>query len=260
VAPVPIESNDRVSFAVLHEDDRVAVVAKPPRVVSTPGVGHQTDTLLNGLMARWGDRLTNLGASRSWGLLHRLDKETSGALLVAFDVAAYAALREQFESRQMRKFYWAVVKGAPKRAKGVVKLPIAERVRKAGKYTQVRTGRIATKHDPAGRPAVTAYRTLAVGQGASLVECRAVTGRLHQIRLHMDAIGCAVLGDDTYGPELVRGAAPRLALHAHRIACAHPDGGTLDVRTPWPRDLRNVLRRAELPRPDLGGPEDDGED
>ena len=110
---LPVEANPNVSFAVLHEDERVAVVAKPPRMVSTPGVGHTTDTLLNGLIARWGDRLSQLGASRSWGLLHRLDRETSGALLVAFDVPAYAALREQFESRQMRKFYWAVVMGAP---------------------------------------------------------------------------------------------------------------------------------------------------
>ncbi|MEL7473987.1 MAG: RNA pseudouridine synthase [Planctomycetota bacterium] len=257
MSAIPIEANERVSFGVAHEDDRVAVIAKPPRLVTTPGVGHEHDTLLNGLIARWGDRLSQLGAARSWGLLHRLDRETSGLLLVAFDVEAYRHLRAQFEATNVRKFYWAVVRGTPKRERGVVKLPIAEQLKKNSKYTQVRTARIAARGDRAARAAVTAYRTLATGHGASLIEARPVTGRLHQIRVHLDAIGCAVLGDKLYGPKAVDDAAARLALHAHRISVEHPDGGRLDVSSGWPKDLRNVLRRAGLPRPDLEADQDD---
>jgi 23S rRNA pseudouridine1911/1915/1917 synthase len=105
---------------------------------------------------------------------------------------------------------------------------------------------------PKGKPAITAYRVIAARPAATLLECRAVTGRLHQLRVHLEAIGCPILGDELYARPAVKAAAPRLALHAHRVACDHPiTGELLDVGSAWPSDLRGLLRRHKLPRPDI---------
>lgn len=255
-----IEPNPRATFKIHHEDPDVVVVEKPSGRVTQPGKGHERDTLLNGLFARWGKELQNLGAKRDFGLLHRLDKETSGLLLVALRPRAYDALREQFEKRQIRKFYWAVVKDAPREASGVIRRDIIEVKAPSGRD---RATRLMARVSPSGKPAITAYRVLSRGPAASLVECRPVTGRLHQIRVHMDLIGCPVLGDDLYGPGLVRDAAPRLALHAHRLVFTHPvSGEVVDVRSSFPKDLRGVLSRLGLARPDLDAPsgKDGGEE
>jgi len=254
-----IEPNERITFKVHHEDVHLLVVAKPSGVVTAPGIGHERDSLLNGLFARFGDRLQNLGAKRDFGLCHRLDRETSGLVVIALSRDAYDGVRAQFEARAVRKLYWAVCHAGPKRGEGVVRLPIREEVRRKDRYTSIKLARIAR----AGKPALTAYRVLQRSDVATVVEARPVTGRLHQVRLHLDAIGAPVLGDPTYAPRLARDLAPRLALHAHRLALRHPiTGDPLDVRTPWPRDLRNLLRKLKLDRPDLatgGAPDPAGE-
>ncbi|GJM19174.1 MAG: hypothetical protein DHS20C14_13870 [Phycisphaeraceae bacterium] len=243
-----IEPNPRVTFAVLHEDDELAVVSKPARVVTHPGVGHEHDTLLNGLFARWGDKLNQMGAGRDWGLVHRLDRETSGVIAVALSHRAYDGLRAQFAERKVAKFYWAVTHKPPREPSGVIRRPIAEAVSRTSKYTSVKTGKVSAS----GKPAVTAYRVLAESPHAALVEVRPVTGRLHQVRVHMNLIGCAIVGDSTYGPKRAAEAAPRLGLHAHRLKFDHPvTGETVDVRTKWPQDLRPLLKKMQLPRPDL---------
>lgn len=243
-----IEANERVTFRVLYEDHHVLVVEKPPRLVTMPGVGHEHDTLLNGLYARYGERLRQLGTARDHGMVHRLDRDTSGVLAVALSREAYDGLRARFEAREVRKFYWAVTIKAPREPEGVIRQPIDEVLSKKGRYTSTRTGRPSSS----GKPAVTAYRVLAESALGALIEARPVTGRLHQIRVHLDMIGSTVLGDEVYGSHRARGSAPRLALHAHRLAFGHPvTGEALDVRTAWPRDLRTLLARLNLPRPDL---------
>lgn len=246
--PTHVEPNPRVSFRVLMEDTDLVVVEKPAGVVTTPGVGHQHDTLLNGLYARWGERLRQLGAGRDHGLVHRLDQGTSGVLAVALSREAYDGLRAMFETRDVRKFYWAVTIKAPREPEGVIRQPIDEVLRRKDRYTSERTARPSAS----GKPALTAYRVLASTELGALIEARPVTGRLHQIRVHLDLIGASVLGDPVYGSHRSRGASFRLALHAHRLAFAHPvTGEAVDVRTPFPRDLRSLLKRLGLPRPDL---------
>jgi 23S rRNA pseudouridine1911/1915/1917 synthase len=240
-----ITPNPDITFKILHEDDHLLVVEKPSRLVTQPGKGHDTDTLLNGLFARWGKPLQKLGAARDFGLLHRLDRQTSGVLVVALRPEAYDAVRGQFERREVRKFYWAICHKAPKGPNGLINRPILESEPRA---REVKTAKISS----AGKPSLTAWRTLAVSDKAALIEARPLTGRLHQVRVHLDSIGCTVLGDDTYGsPAYVR-LSPRLALHSHRIALIHPSTGMeLDIHSAFPRDLRPVLTRLGLPRPDL---------
>ena len=144
-----IEPNERVTFRVRHEDADLLVVEKPSGVVTQPGVGHTTDTLLNGLFAIYGTQLQNLGNARDFGLVHRLDRETSGLLAVALSRRGYDGLRAQFEKRTTRKFYWAVCKAAPSRGRGVIRLPINERVARASRYTSTKTAHIG----PGGKPA-----------------------------------------------------------------------------------------------------------
>lgn len=243
-----IEPNPRVTYRVAHRDEHLMVVEKPTRVVTHPGVGHEHDTLLNGLFAEVGDRLTQMGEARDWGLVHRLDRETSGLLAVALTHEAYDGLRAQFAAREVAKFYWAVTHKAPRDASGVIRKPIEEVVERATRYTSTKTAKVSAS----GKPAVTAYRVLAATDLAALLECRPVTGRLHQIRVHLNLIGCSIVGDDLYGPRLATGGAPRLALHAHRLRFTHPvSGKAIDVRSPWPKDLRSALNRLRLPRPDL---------
>ncbi|MFK7882725.1 MAG: RluA family pseudouridine synthase [Phycisphaerales bacterium] len=242
-----IEANDRVSFRVLYEDKDLLVVEKPPRVVTMPGVGHQHDTLLNGLYAKYGDRLRQLGVARDHGLVHRLDRETSGVLCIALSRDAYDGMRSHFEQREVKKFYWAVSIKAPRDKEGVIKRPIQERVERKDRYTSVRRATLSSS----GKPAVTAYRVLQTSDLGAVIEARPITGRLHQIRVHLGSVGAAVLGDDLYGSQRARGISTRLALHAHRISFDHPvTGEPTDVRSVFPRDLRGLLKRLDLHRPD----------
>lgn len=239
-----VHPNEAVSFKIHHEDEDIVVVEKPAKMVTQPGLGHEQDTLLNGLFARFGTKLQNLGKTRDFGLLHRLDRETSGLLVVALRPRAYDAMREMFEAREVSKYYWAVVQPAPKRESGVIRRPIAEYEadnRAVKKLARVSSG---------GKQAVTAYRVLNASPLGAVVECRAMTGRLHQIRVHMECIGSPIYGDGLYGP---RGTftGTRLALHAHRLRFKHPvTGEVIDVDSPWPKDLRTALSRLRLKRPD----------
>jgi RluA family pseudouridine synthase len=240
-----ITPNSEVTFKLHYQDEDLLVIEKPARIVTQPGKGHDTDTLLNGLFARFGNELQNLGAKRDFGLLHRLDRQTSGLLVVALRRSAYDHIRAQFEERQVKKFYWAICHKAPKSESGVIKKPILETEPRS---SEQKISRIIS----AGKPALTAYRVLSSSQKAALIEARPVTGRLHQVRVHLDAIGATVLGDDIYGNKALMYLSPRLALHSHRLVFAHPSvSEPVDVRSSFPRDLRPVLKRLGLPRPDL---------
>src|SRR3954471_23021371 len=114
MAQFTIEPNENITFKVKYEDEDVVVVTKPARVVTSPGLGHERDSLLNGLFAKYGTKLQNLGKIRDFGLLHRLDRDTSGLVILALRGQAYDRLREVFEQREVGKYYWAVVRGRPK--------------------------------------------------------------------------------------------------------------------------------------------------
>jgi 23S rRNA pseudouridine1911/1915/1917 synthase len=247
MATLSVEPNPAVTFKVRYEAGDLLIVEKPARVPTQPGKGHETDTLLNGLFAHYGTLLQNLGASRDFGLLHRLDKDASGLLVIGLRPRAYDAMRGEFETRKIGKYYWAVTPKAPKKSEGVIRLAIVE--------TPAQRDRPKTAHvtgPTLGKSAVTAYRVVEASEVGCLIEARPVTGRLHQVRVHLDAIGCPILGDEFYGPRGIKEAAPRLALHAHRMVFKHPvTGESVDVKTAWPQDLRRLLGRLKLHRPDL---------
>lgn len=248
MATLSVEPNERVTFRVTYEDEHLLVVEKRAGLVTHPGIGHERDTLLNGLFARFGPRLQNLGQRRDFGLVQRLDRETSGLLLVALSHDAHARLDEMIRAREVEKFYWAISARPPREPQGIVRLSLREVVRPINRYKNERIAQIARD----GKPALTAYRTLETSPHGVLLEARPITGRLHQIRVHLDAIGCPILGDPQYGSKHARAMAPRLCLHAHRLRLAHPmTGESLDIRSSMPRDLRRVLRdlRLALPAP-----------
>jgi 23S rRNA pseudouridine1911/1915/1917 synthase len=235
-----VAPNPAVPYRLAYADDHVLVVDKPAGVVTEPGKKHAHDSLLNGLFTVYGRFLQNLGEQRDWGLLHRLDKDTSGLVIVALRNRAYDALRAQFEDRRIQKVYWALVAGQPRPAQGVSQKPIAELLgtRK----------RAVIRRD--GQPAITAYRTLASSGGVSLVEARPKTGRLHQIRVHFAELGCPVLGETIYGERSSLPRVPRLCLHAAQLSFVHPEANRrLMVRSQWPQDLATTLRRFGLPSP-----------
>jgi 23S rRNA pseudouridine1911/1915/1917 synthase len=239
-----ISPNPDIVFKIRYRDEDLLVVEKPARLVTQPGRGHEDDTLLNGLFAEFGQQLQNLGKARDFGLLHRLDRQTSGLLIVGLKPRAYDALRKAFTQREVKKFYWAITAKAPNKPSGVIKRPILET------DDDKKLAKIAAS----GKPALTAYRVLQTatkGEGrAALLECRPVTGRLHQVRIHLHSIGCPILGDEFYAPKSKLFVSPRLALHAHRLVFKHPTTGeAVDVRSPWPKDLASVLKRLGLEKP-----------
>lgn len=239
-----IRPNPSVPFTVRLSEDDFLVVDKPAGVVTQPGKKHEHDSLLNGLFVRYGRQLQNVGASRDWGLLHRLDRDTSGLVLVALRPRAWEHFLEQFKKRQVRKTYWAIVRGRPTPAQAVIQKPILE---------ATGTRKRAVIHRD-GQQAITAYRVLQGRAEVSLIEARPKSGRLHQIRVHLAALGHPLLGDETYGrgdaPVAALPRAPRLCLHACALSFVHPNGEQrIEARSEWPDDLRGVLRKLGLEEP-----------
>ena len=238
-----VSPNPHVPIDIRYQDEELLIVEKPAGVVTQPGKGHMRDSLMNGLFARFGNWLQNMGADRDWGLLHRLDRETSGLVLVALRPRAYESLRQAFAERRVRKRYYAIVLGAPRPSQGTIQQPILEVI------GQRKTAVVSRK----GQPATTAYRVCGSSSGGeppiTLLEARPATGRLHQIRVHCAAIGCPVLGDDLYGSKAMP-RVPRLCLHAAELRFTHPTARQPILATsPLPSDLRAVLRRFGLPEP-----------
>jgi len=242
MAHFSIEPNATIPYEVRHADDDILVVEKPSGVVTQPGKKHQRTSLLNGLFVKYGRQLQNLGEARGWGLLHRLDKDTSGLVIVALRGRAYDHLLDQFKRRLVKKTYWAIVAGSPRPAQGVIQKPIVEVVgtRK----------RAIIKRD--GKPSITAYRTLQTAGDVTLIEARPKTGRLHQIRVHVSDLGCPVLGETVYAGKHRLPSVARLCLHAAALSFIHPETGhRLEIRSAWPSDLRKTLKRLELSIPHL---------
>jgi 23S rRNA pseudouridine1911/1915/1917 synthase len=218
----------RMPLKVVFEDAALIVIDKPPGLVVHPGAGQPDRTLLNALLAH----APALAAVPRAGIVHRLDKDTSGLLVVAKTVSAQAELAKQLASRSMRRVYLAVVQGDPP-ASGVIDAPV-------GRDARART-RMAVTHR--GKPARTTYRVLERYGRAALVECRLETGRTHQIRVHFQHIRHPLIGDETYRRGTRHGIAfSRQALHAAELSLVHPvENKTTTWRAPLPRDMKRLI-------------------
>ena len=202
-----------IPLRILYEDDDLAVVEKPCGMVVHPAAGNADGTLVNALLHHL-KNLSGIGGVMRPGIVHRLDKDTSGLLLVAKHDAAHVELSRQLRDREMEKHYLAVVEGTMKETCGVVNAPIA----------RSKTNRKRMAVDPLGRPAVTEWTLAEEMRNSSLLDVHLITGRTHQIRVHMAYLHHPVAGDPVYG--LKNGLpAPRLMLHAVSLAFAHPKTG-----------------------------------
>jgi 23S rRNA pseudouridine1911/1915/1917 synthase len=232
-----------IPLTVVHEDDHLVVVDKPAGLVVHPGAGTPSGTLVNALL-RHVRGLSGVGGVVRPGIVHRLDKGTSGLLVVAKDDATHAALSRQFAGRAVEKEYRALVIGVPARREGTITAPIG-RDPVHRKKMSVRATR--------GRPARTSYRVVEAFDGAALLAVRIETGRTHQIRVHLASQGHPVAGDPVYGgtrrpPSRSAGAREALAslrrpaLHAARLAFVHPaTGERVSFESPLPADFGRVL-------------------
>ena len=230
--PVPREGvppAQPMPLAIVHEDRELIVIDKPAGLVVHPGAGVPDRTLLNALLAH----APELAAVPRAGIVHRLDKDTSGLLVVAKTVSAQASLAAQLAARSMRRTYLAVVQGDPP-ASGTIDAPI-------GRDARARTRMAVTRHR--GKQARTSYRVLERFGNAALVQCRLETGRTHQIRVHFQFIRHPLVGDPVYRRGTRHGIAfPRQALHAAELVLTHPrTGQEMRFRSELPADLRKLL-------------------
>jgi 23S rRNA pseudouridine1911/1915/1917 synthase len=260
--PISLEA-EAIPLCVLYEDEDLLAIDKPPGIVVHPSPGHASGTLVNALLHHVRD-LAGVGGELRPGIVHRLDRDTSGVLLVAKTDSAHASLSRQMKTRSMRKEYLAVVSGVPKVRKGEVSLAIARDPRDRKKMKAFRNAEAAP---PQARQARTLYEIERewFGLGLALLRCLLVTGRTHQIRVHLAAAGLPVVGDPVYGRpryDRVRDAAlkarlaafPRQALHAERITFRHPaTNQPVEIVAPIPEDLESLIREIESAFPSPPG-------
>lgn len=242
---------EAIPLKILFEDSDIVVIDKPAGLVVHPGAGNRGGTLVNALIAHCGESLSGIGGVKRPGIVHRLDKDTSGVLVVAKNDAAHLSLSAQFASHGrdgvLHREYDALVWGVPKPHIGVVNAPLNRDVRNRQKQAVARSG---------GRSALTHYALKERYRDyAALVTCRLETGRTHQIRVHMAHISHPLVGDAVYGggfltkaealPEPLRAAVKafrRQALHARLLRFKHPrTGESLQFETDWPADLTNLV-------------------
>ena len=235
VAAEPI-AQPEIDVPVVYEDDDLLIVNKPAGLVVHPAPGHADGTLVNALLGRGGpNAFGGIAGVRRPGIVHRLDRDTSGLLMVARTDLAQGSLMAQLKARRIKKTYLALVQGSVSAAVGRIEAPIGRDPRH-----RTRMGVV-----PDGRPATTGYRVAERLPGWTLLDLDLVTGRTHQIRVHLDAIGHAVAGDPVYGTGTSRrgpDGLARLFLHAWRLELTSPSRGDLIRATaPLPADLEAVL-------------------
>ncbi|HIE32469.1 MAG TPA: RluA family pseudouridine synthase [Thermodesulfobacteriaceae bacterium] len=224
---------EEVPFEILYEDGDLAVIVKPPGVVVHPGAGHLKGTLVHGLLKRLSG-LSGVGGELRPGIVHRLDKDTSGLMVVAKNDRAHLRLTAMFKGREVEKWYLALVHGVPEPRAGRINVPI-------GRHPVHRKKMMAGA--PRGREADTFYRMREAFRRAALLEVRPLTGRTHQIRVHLSYIGHPIVGDSLYGGRRPQGPkAERQMLHAWRLSFEHPIAGEkLSFEAPPPPDFQKLL-------------------
>lgn len=220
---------------ILYEDEYLLAIHKPAGLVVHPGYGNQDQTLVNALLARY-PHMQDFPEPERAGIVHRLDKDTSGVLLVALTLDATDKLIAQFHDRTVEKTYLALVERHPKTESGRIDAPIGRDPRKRKQMTVIASG----------KPAVSEYRVKQYFETHALLEVRIETGRTHQIRVHLAFIGCPVVGDKVYGPRKQSIKLSRQFLHAQSIAFQHPitDEAML-IEAPLPEKLGNILKKLE---------------
>jgi 23S rRNA pseudouridine1911/1915/1917 synthase len=229
-----VEADAAVEVRVVHEDDDVVVVDKPAGLVVHPGAGNPTGTLVHGLLARYPE-IAHVGEPFRPGIVHRLDRDTSGLLVVARTAAAHAGLTEALHDRTVTRRYRTLVWGHLSEPRGQVDAPIGRSTKDPTKMGVVVGGREA-------RTGYEVVRRYDDPVEVTELVCHLETGRTHQIRVHLQAIGHAVVGDTRYGGARQRLAAPRQLLHAEHLAFAHPVTGVpVEADSPLPADFAEVL-------------------
>lgn len=229
--PEPIEAQpEEIALQILHEDDDLLVINKPAGLVVHPGAGNQTHTLVNALLHHCVN-LSGIGGKQRPGIVHRLDKQTSGAMVVAKNDATHQELSRQFADREITKIYLTLVTGSFRRSHGTINASI-------GRHP-IHRKKMAVNQEH-GRTARTDYRVLKTAGGVSLVECTLHSGRTHQIRVHLHHLGHPVLGDSLYGRNRQM-AAPRQMLHSWKLGFTHPGTGERQLfEAPIPEDFRLI--------------------
>lgn len=221
---------------IIYEDDDLIVVNKVAGVVVHPGHGHRSGTLVNGLLDRYPDltAMTQADAdsTRRPGIVHRLDQDTSGLIVVARTPEALRHLRRQFKSRMVEKGYLALVEGHPKTTEGVIDVPLGRDPRQRQKFAPHQEGKSARTY----------FRVAKQFSQYTLLEINLETGRTHQIRVHLSWLKCPVVGDTVYGKKKNRLGLARQFLHAWRLSFQHPRSGeVVHFEAPLPEDLQRVL-------------------
>ncbi len=239
---------ENIPVEVIYEDDWLAVINKPPGMVVHPARGHWSGTLASAIQYLYGGKLSTLGGPNRPGIVHRLDADTSGAILIAKHDLAHGKLAAQFAERTVDKTYLALVSGVPDRDADWIDQPI-------GVHPRQREKMAIRRFDPEARSAQTLYRVLERFDGFALISAHPKTGRTHQIRVHLAHVGCPVLCDRQYGGRavLTRGEIrrdpsdetvllSRQALHAWKLGFTHPGTGQrMEVEAPLPQDIAQVL-------------------
>jgi 23S rRNA pseudouridine1911/1915/1917 synthase len=233
-APPVLRPEPVPGLKILHEDADIIVVDKPVGVAAHPTPGWTGPTVLQGLLAA-GHTVATSGAAERQGIVHRLDANTTGVMVVAKSERAYSLLKQAFRDREVDKRYHALVQGHPDPLRGTIDAPIARHPAGDGRFAVIADG----------RPSVTHYDTLEAFRAASLLEVRLETGRTHQIRVHMAAIRHPCVADRLYGADPVLAARlglQRQWLHAMRLSFAHPaDGRRVEYTSEYPADLAHAL-------------------
>jgi len=238
VVRVPLEMPGQVlpediPLDIIYEDEVLLVVDKPAGMVVHPAPRHPSGTLVNAVLAHC-PQVAEVGGPDRAGIVHRLDKDTSGLILIAKDEAARAALQRQFKRRQVAKMYLALVEGQVQPREGVIEAPVGRNKRQRKKMAVVRSG----------RQACTMYRAVEYFADHTLLEVRPYTGRTHQVRVHLTWLGYPIVGDAVYGRRRQRLLRERHFLHAAWLRLTHPaTGEEVEFKAPLPPELTAVLKR-----------------
>ena len=222
---------------IVYEDQDVVVINKPKGLVVHPAAGHQDDTLVNGLLYAMGDSLSGINGELRPGIVHRIDKDTSGLLAVAKNDLAHTVLASQLKDHTMARTYEAIVCGTLKEDSGTVDAPI-------GRHPTDRKKMCVTERN--SKPAVTHWEVIRRYRGYTHIRCRLETGRTHQIRVHMAYLGHPILGDTVYGRKKAELGQDSQCLHAGALCFRHPrDGRLVMVFAPLPDYFQKVLEKLE---------------
>jgi 23S rRNA pseudouridine1911/1915/1917 synthase len=234
--PSPELRPQEAPLTVLYSDDHLVIINKPYGLVVHPGAGNREGTLAGALLYRFPE-ISGLGPAERPGIVHRLDKETSGIMVVARSPEAYASLQKQFKDRDVRKVYLGLAWGKMP-AKGRIDKPIGR---------HIKHGQRMSVHTRKPRPAETFFNVREEFKGMSFLEIRPVTGRTHQIRVHLAAAGHPLAGDSRYGRRKEQPKFPRLFLHAHRLSFIHPGTGErVEFASDLPSGLADILEKLRM--------------